>query len=184
MLYLARLTLEQYPHPPLLLEQGYDPPVGSCECQPRQAQHPGGASMRSTPMLLALLAGGLLVAPVHKLEAAQPGAPDPDLAQQLARGEDVYFADCAECHNDDLSGGAAHSAPALAGSGFLARWSGRNARELFELTRTTMPEGQPRTLSDADYLAVIAFVLRSNRIEMGEGPLSVDRIAQIGMKVP
>ncbi len=51
--------------------------------------------------------------------AGMNGGPDSQ-ARQLARGEDVYFANCSMCHNDDLSGGAGHAAPPLAGAGFLA----------------------------------------------------------------
>jgi cytochrome c len=112
-------------------------------------------------------------------EAMQPAMTDSGLAAQVARGEDVYFADCVSCHNDDLSGGAMHSAPPLAGGAFLARWSGRNAHDLLELARMTMPEGQPRSLEDQVYLDVIAFVLVRNKIDLGAGALTEQNASQI-----
>jgi mono/diheme cytochrome c family protein len=134
---------------------------------------------------LPLLAGAasLLIAAFSAgLGAAQPAAGDSALAAQLARGEDVYFADCVSCHNDDLSGGAMQSAPALAGDAFLARWSGRNARDLLELARTTMPQGQPRSLDDQAYLDVVAFVLARNKIALGSGALTEQGASQIALR--
>jgi cytochrome c len=104
------------------------------------------------------------------------------LAGQLSRGEDVYFADCAQCHNDDLSGGAMHSAPPLAGDAFLMRWSGRTAQDLLELARMTMPEGQPRSLNDQEYLDVVAFVLSRNKIALGADALAEPGLKQIALR--
>jgi cytochrome c len=115
------------------------------------------------------------------LRATQSASSEADLAGQLARGEDIYFADCAMCHNDDLSGGAMHSAPPLAGNAFLMRWSGHNARELLELARMTMPEGQPRSLDEQSYLDVIAFVLARNKIVLGAGALTEESASQIAL---
>jgi mono/diheme cytochrome c family protein len=167
--FLARLTLEQSPHSTLLLKHCPDPPVGLCERQPLRGLLAGAASL-----LLAAFSAGLA--------AMQPAAGDPALAAQLARGEDVYFADCVSCHNDDLSGGAMHSAPALAGDAFLARWSERNAHDLLELVRTTMPEGQPRSLDEQAYLDVIAFVLVRNKIALGAGALTEQAASQIALR--
>jgi cytochrome c len=115
------------------------------------------------------------------LGAAEPAAMDQALARQLARGEDVYYADCTMCHNDDLSGGAMHSAPALAGDAFLLRWDGRTARDLLELARMTMPEGQPRSLTDLEYLDVVAFVLSRNKIALADGALTEQGAGQIAL---
>jgi mono/diheme cytochrome c family protein len=102
--------------------------------------------------------------------------------QQLARGEDVYFANCSMCHNDDLSGGAAHSAPALQGDGFMSRWTGRSSSDLLERVRTTMPEGLPKSLSDQAYADVVAFLLKSNKISLGSSVFSEESAKQIAMR--
>lgn len=104
------------------------------------------------------------------------------LAEQLSRGEDIYFASCAMCHNSDLSGGAMHAAPALAGDAFKARWVGRSVQELLSITRTTMPEGQPRSLDDQAYLDVVAFILKSNQVAQGESALTDTAAARISIK--
>jgi mono/diheme cytochrome c family protein len=125
--------------------------------------------------LLALFAAG------YDLRAAAPAAGADAPSDQLARGEDIYFSSCAECHNSDLRGGAAHAAPALVGDVFLKRWAGRNARDLLELARATMPEGQPRSLGDQAYLDVIAFVLKRNKIAAGEGAFTERDAERISM---
>lgn len=140
------------------------------------------STVRRDLPLVAGAASLLLAAFSAGLGAMQPPAADPAQAAQLARGEDVYFADCVTCHNDDLSGGAMQSAPALAGDAFLARWSGRNARDLLELARTTMPQGQPRSLDDQSYLDVIAFVLVRNRIALGAGALTEQGASQVALR--
>lgn len=170
--FLARLTLEQSPHSTSLLKQGPDPPVGLCERQPLWGPRPIRVPVMAT---LSLLLAALSAA----VGATQSAVADPALAGQLARGEDIYFADCAMCHNDDLSGGALHSAPPLAGDAFLMRWNGRSARDLLELARLTMPEGQPRSLDDQSYLDVIAFVLVRNRIALRTGALTEIGASQI-----
>src|ERR1700690_486522 len=158
--FLVRLTLKQLPHSTSLLKHRPDPPVGLCERQPPRGLMRGVA----VGLVCAVFSAGL--------GAAGPAATDQAQAQQLARGEDIYYADCTMCHNDDLSGGAMHSAPALAGDAFLARWSGRSARDLLELARMTMPEGQPRSLDVQEYLDVIAFVLSRNKIALADGALT------------
>jgi len=158
--FLVRLTLEQLPHSTLLLKHRPDPPVGLCERQPPRGLMTGIAAS----LLGAAFSAGLA--------AAQPAATSQAQTEQLARGEDIYYADCTTCHNDDLSGGAMQSAPALAGDAFLARWNGRSARDLLELARMTMPQGQPRSLTDQQYLDVMAFVLSRNRIALGDGALT------------
>jgi mono/diheme cytochrome c family protein len=123
--------------------------------------------------LVAFALGGLaLGVSVCGLRAQNaPGAPSqgarsgPGLVAagaQRERGDEVYFSSCVECHNNDLSGGAAHAAPPLVGDAFRSRWKGRSAAELYEQTRLTMPQVQPKSLSDQQYLDVVALILGRN----------------------
>jgi mono/diheme cytochrome c family protein len=75
-------------------------------------------------------------------------------AAQAARGAAVYRESCARCHGQDLSGG--ENSPALAGAGFLARWSGKSAADFLERTRRTMPTDNPGGLTAAQYAGVVA----------------------------
>jgi mono/diheme cytochrome c family protein len=103
-------------------------------------------------------------------------------AGQQERGEDIYFSSCAECHNADLSGGAAHAAPPLVGSAFMKNWLSHNARELLERVRLTMPSSQPQSLSAQAYLDVVAFVLKRNGIAPCDGVLTEPCAARVTLQ--
>jgi glucose/arabinose dehydrogenase/mono/diheme cytochrome c family protein len=93
----------------------------------------------------ALFLLGLTAAPVFGTDASQ-----------IQRGAAVYEAHCAVCHGTNLEGGAG---PTLNEPGLHNRYP--TARDLYESVRITMPlagDG-PGSLTDAEYLAVIAFIL-------------------------
>lgn len=93
-------------------------------------------------------------------------------AQQALAGRAVYERACAACHGRDFAG--AGGVPALAGGGFMTNWRGRSVGELFAYTRDFMPVGQARSLPDADYLALTAYLLEVNGFPGGEQPLDPD----------
>jgi len=93
-------------------------------------------------------------------------------AEQASAGEKIYFENCASCHGADLGG--IERAPALTGSQFFEAWQGRDLRRLRERL-DAMPPSAPRSLSDADAVAVIAFLLRSSEMPAGRVALSTDR---------
>jgi mono/diheme cytochrome c family protein len=95
---------------------------------------------------------------------------------QATAGEKVYYARCSSCHGDDLGG--IERAPALAGGPFLEAWRGRNLRRLFDRI-DEMPPTEPKSLSPADAVAVMAFLLRSSEMPSGPTALPPDR-AQLG----
>ena len=68
-------------------------------------------------------------------------------AAQADRGRAAYRESCARCHGPELAGG--ESTPPLAGSAFLAQWSGKSALELLDRTRRTMPTDNPAGLERA-----------------------------------
>ncbi|MYK69493.1 MAG: cytochrome c, partial [Gammaproteobacteria bacterium] len=79
--------------------------------------------------------------------------------QQVEAGRGVYDRSCAECHRADLSGD--FEAPELAGRNFLAAWRTAPLDELLAVVRDMPPE-EPGTLTEAQYLAVTAFLLSAN----------------------
>src|SRR5438874_1490899 len=64
---------------------------------------------------------------------------------QAKRGQARYGELCASCHGDTLGGG--ESAPPLAGGEFLANWNTLTVGDLFDRTRTTMPQSKPGSMS-------------------------------------
>jgi alcohol dehydrogenase (cytochrome c) len=68
----------------------------------------------------------------------------------------------------------AQGAPPVAGAAFLANQQGRSLGDLFTLIRTTMPPGGGGSLSDAEYLAAMAYILEANEVSAGEQDLEPD----------
>jgi mono/diheme cytochrome c family protein len=94
-------------------------------------------------------------------------------AAQAEQGRDVYSSECASCHGEALDDGVA---PPLAGDQFVLSWgrAGRTLDDLFFITRTTMPEGEGGTLSEEQYLDVLAYMLHRNGYSAGDRALTAD----------
>ena len=97
---------------------------------------------------------------------------------QAAAGQAAYQAECAMCHQNDLSGGGA--APALAGTNFLNQWGNLSVDELVDATRASMPPNNPGRLSGQTYLNITAFVLQANGAVFGNQPLIASVPVEIG----
>jgi mono/diheme cytochrome c family protein len=96
--------------------------------------------------------------------------------EQALAGEKVYYARCSSCHGEDLAG--IERAPALAGAQFLEAWRGRNLRRLLDRI-DEMPPSEPRSLTPADAVAVLTFLLRESGMPSGPAALPADR-TQLG----
>jgi mono/diheme cytochrome c family protein len=90
-------------------------------------------------------------------------------AEQARRGQVRYDDQCATCHGDTLGGG--ESAPPLAGGEFLSNWSGLTAGDLFDRTRSTMPQSKPGSLSREANAEILAYILRMNEFPAGKADL-------------
>lgn len=120
----------------------------------------------------------LLLAPVlgPALLAAQTPVEPADghyTAAQAASGASVYAEQCSDCHGARLDDG---TAPPLVGAQFAGTWGveGRTLDDLFYIVRTTMPEGGAASLSEDEYLAVVAYILERNGYAAGSRALSAD----------
>jgi alcohol dehydrogenase (cytochrome c) len=91
---------------------------------------------------------------------------------QADAGETLYQSTCAQCHGANLDDGGL-GAP-LRGPQFMQKYGGKQAAELFEVTQTTMPVGNPGTLAPQEYARLVAFILRENSIVPGETELPAD----------
>jgi mono/diheme cytochrome c family protein len=97
---------------------------------------------------------------------------------QAKRGQAVYTGACAVCHGRRLNGAPddpdMRSTPPLARAKFLRDWQGRSLATLFEYTRATMPEGNPGSLTDAEYVDVISYMLSVSSMPAGDDDLRPD----------
>jgi len=91
-------------------------------------------------------------------------------AEQARRGQAIYNTQCASCHGDTLGGG--ESAPPLAGAEFLSNWSGLTVGDLFERTRSSMPQNKPGSLSREVNADILSYVLSANQFPAGKTELA------------
>lgn len=120
-------------------------------------------------MILRRLGAALLV----PLGLALAQAPTDGLASQLKDGQTLYFLSCAICHGDHLEG---VSAPALSGPDFKLHYAGLHLHGLSDFIQTEMPLDRPASLSDAEVLAVMAYVLHQNGAKLPSDGLNAAQL--------
>jgi quinoprotein glucose dehydrogenase len=91
---------------------------------------------------------------------------------QAKRGEAAYTAECASCHQSDLTGDG--FAPGLSGPEFAAAWNELPLSDLFERMRLSMPPSDPNAVPPADKIDIIAFMLKANEFPAGAADLPKD----------
>ena len=135
-------------------------------------------------LLAALLAGGIaLVAQVESPVTADAAVQDcstfevPNCGAQGSSGAVVYGNICATCHGERLEG---LDGPALAGPRSVVL-DYRTAGRLHEYVATYMPDDAPGSLSERQYLDVIAFLLHANRVHPG-GELSSADLESVAIR--
>src|SRR2546425_11744118 len=87
-------------------------------------------------------------------------------ATQAAKGSVAYAKSCASCHGQNLEGTTSTS---LVGPTFSGKWAdGKHSiDDLYFVIRTQMPYGAPGTLTDKQYIDVVAFILQRNGYSAG-----------------
>ena len=95
---------------------------------------------------------------------------------QALRGATVWDAHCAACHRE---GG---NAPVLAGERFTKSFADATLLSVFTTIQTTMPRNAPNTLTQTEYVDVVAHLLKLNGYPDGMTELSVAGLGDI--KVP
>jgi mono/diheme cytochrome c family protein len=97
---------------------------------------------------------------------------------QATRGEAVYTGACSICHGYRLNGAPddpdMRSTPPLARARFLRVWEGRSLATLLGYTQATMPEDNPDSLTEQDYVDVIAYMLAVGGMPPGDDELQDD----------
>jgi len=81
-------------------------------------------------------------------------------APQATRGQQIYQAQCAECHGNALDGA---SGPPLVGENFLANWSARPLPNLIDKIQKTMPFNLPGSLSRPQSIDLTAYILQAGK---------------------
>ena len=88
-------------------------------------------------------------------------------ASQASKGHDEFEWTCVKCHR----GG---EGPPVTGPEFLNRWVGHTVGELFAKVRKSMPEDDPGSLTDTQYINLVAYLLEANGFPAGSADLTPD----------
>ncbi|HEV8149397.1 MAG TPA: cytochrome c, partial [Gemmatimonadales bacterium] len=88
-------------------------------------------------------------------------------ASQATKGGTLYALNCVSCHTP-----ASHAGPA-----FAAKWDGRPLVELFDYVRSAMPKSDPGSLTQREYIQVLAYLLKMNGLPAGAVELPTDSLA-------
>src|SRR5436309_12892095 len=119
--------------------------------------------------LIVLVASSIIIAAQQRGGGTAGGV---YTAPQAVSGRAVYQANCAICHQQDLSGSG--DAPALRGSEFVSNWGPRSTRELVSFLQLTMPPARQGILNQDEYLSIVAFILQSNGARAGNQALAAN----------
>lgn len=87
--------------------------------------------------------------------------------EQAIRGQDVYAGNCKSCHTPESHTGAV----------FTSKWNGKPLLELYAYVRDLMPKNDPGTLSREENADVLSYILRLNKLPMGDVDLPADTVA-------
>ena len=94
-------------------------------------------------------------------------------AVQASRGRDIYAGNCRSCHTPESHTGAM----------FSAAWNKRSLADLYGFIRERMPKNEPGSLSDQEYVDVLAYVLKMNKMPVGRAELAPDSAAMKSIRI-
>jgi S-disulfanyl-L-cysteine oxidoreductase SoxD len=127
----------------------------------------------------ALILGALLGTLIEG-QSARSVADGVYTAAQAARGQQLYTAQCAECHGKALEGTVGSP---LVGSDFLAQWSGRPLSNLVDKIQKTMPFNLPATLTRQQSTDLVAYILQAGKLTAGQAELAESMLPQVTFAV-
>jgi mono/diheme cytochrome c family protein len=127
-----------------------------------------------------LLVGGALLAGVVLVTGTRMVPQAFAASSQVERGRTVYAEACAVCHGEDGRGGAGFGNP-IWGEGAQIR-KFRHAAGLLEYNLMLMPFDDPTRVSDADKLAVTAYILARHGAMEEDKALSESEAASIAIR--
>ena len=92
-------------------------------------------------------------------------------AGQASRGERLYTQHCTLCHGDNLLG--IEMAPPLAGPNFTRVWGSVPLVSFAGRIKTTMPPQAANTLSSAETVDIVSYILAANGLKAGPSDMSL-----------
>jgi mono/diheme cytochrome c family protein len=96
--------------------------------------------------------------------------------QQIAAGKSSYAGSCASCHGQEMGGG---SGPALTAS-TISKY--KDAKSLYDYTAKRMPTFSPGSLTEEQYLNIVAYMLNPIGVLPADQALTQDNLSTIQIK--
>jgi cytochrome c len=139
-------------------------------------------------LVLAAAACGGSSSPKEPVEPNGTG-PAPQVAtndELVAKGGKLYGEKCAKCHGD--AGQGTDKGPAVVGEGALPKEPRPGAKrqvvfstayDIGAWAMEHMPADNPGSLAPEEYLAILAFDLEANGVELGTEPLTLEGLKSI-----
>ena len=97
-------------------------------------------------------------------------------AAQAGRGQKLYAAQCAACHGEQLQGLVG---PMLTGNGFNTNWAGKSLADLTDKIENTMPVQAPKSLSRAQAIDIVSYILQTGKRQAGNAELAAANLAGV-----
>ena len=94
-------------------------------------------------------------------------------AAQASRGEEAYAGMCMGCHTTTQHSGAT----------FASTWNNRRVFDLYDILYNTMPLDNPGSLSEQEYVDVVAYILQLNGHPAGKTSLKPDPAALKALRI-
>ena len=100
-------------------------------------------------------------------------------AEQADRGRSVFVSFCAQCHGERGDGAGTGAdmppSPSIVGRNLFRDWGGQSVFTLFEVTRNTMPQINPDSLSGEQYVDSLAHMFAVSGLPAGDTELVPDQ---------
>jgi cytochrome c len=100
---------------------------------------------------------------------------------QAERGDKRFADACAPCHGADMAGGP--GIPGVTGIEFMFKYNNKSVGELFDYVKQNMPPGQQGSFTDAQYLDMVAAILKGNEFPAGTNDLPAETAGLQGIKI-
>jgi alcohol dehydrogenase (cytochrome c) len=125
---------------------------------------------------------GLMLAVVLAMAASAAEAKSDGYytAAQAARGATAYTQYCGQCHGANLQGDAG---PALSGQTFRQGYGGGTVEQLYDFISRQMPQNEPGSLTQRQYIDVTAYILSRNGFPAGSLAMTTASMSKAGMAV-
>ncbi len=95
-------------------------------------------------------------------------------AEQADRGDQIFMRVCLDCHLPEE----------FSDAGYLYSWEGQLVADLIGYVQTNMPEDNPGSLRYAEYLDVMAYILKLNGIPSGSRTLDIALAKSARIELP